>query len=179
MTDIKLIDALAVRLREMFKGYVLLNKSGVLQEVQVFTQYLPQPEGLAVDDREKSGLKSYGSSDYEANFPSIIIRHEGHIDHEERRLDQSRTEIKLLIGIFDERPETEGWRDILSIVDRIRKEFLVNRVLAERYLLNMPLEYKLLDADTWPVYFGEMSLKFDTGREIMGRDFVTKGAARL
>lgn len=177
MPELGLIDALSSELRELFKGYMLLNKAGVLQEVRVFKQYMPQAEGLAIG-AEKKGIAAYGVSDYEENFPCIVLKYTEHTDKEENRLDQSITSIKLLYGVYDEKAECEGWRDILNMIEKTRDYLLVNRIVARKYLLNMPIKTRLVEGDTWPVYFGEMDMAFTTGRPVMGKDFVTKGAVR-
>lgn len=174
--ELRVIDALAEMLERLFVGYTLLNTKGVLQQVRVYKQFLPQPKGMAVTEREKSGLEHYGEDDFESNFPCVIVKYEGHTDAEERRLEQSRTTMRLLLGVVDMASECTGYRDILDMTSRIRQEVLMNRVLGERFMLQMPLKSRLVSADTWPVYFGEIELVYDTGRYVMGKDFVTKGA---
>ena len=63
MNRIVLLDNLVERLSKVFRGYELPNKAGVLQEVQVFSQYVPQPQGITFGDKEQSGVKNYGASD--------------------------------------------------------------------------------------------------------------------
>ena len=170
MLELDLINALAEWLGRLFLGYTLLNKEKVLQQVRIFRQYLPQASGLAVRDDDVK-------EDYEDNFPCIIVKYTDHTNKEERRLDMSETNIKLLFGIYDNSAECEGWMDIMNMMEKVRTKLLLERVIAGRFILNMPLKTKLYEAgDTWPVYFGEMALVFSTGRPVMGRDFVTKGA---
>ena len=49
MTELNLLDALVARLTELFRNYELPAKSGLLQNVRVFAQYLPQPSAVTVD----------------------------------------------------------------------------------------------------------------------------------
>lgn len=171
MTGLNLLDDLYEILSELFKGYSLINKAGVLQQVKIFRQYIPQPAGIT---RETKGLENYADSDYELNFPSITIKLGEVVNKEENRLDQARMSIKFLTGIYDATPESTGYRDILNIHERIREYFLINRIINQKFRLNMPLNSRLLNSDTWPVYFGEIDLNFDIGRPLMHKDFVMK-----
>lgn len=176
MTELDLIDSLYEKLKYLFAGYQLLNKAGVLSEIKIFRQFIPQPAGITA---KNTGLANYSDSDYEANFPSIIIKAGEIIDKEENRLDQARINIKFLTGIFDDKPECTGYRDILNIHDRIREYFLINRILDNKFRLEMPFKSRLVEADTWPIYFGEMDLIFDAGRPVMQKDFIFRPERRL
>lgn len=176
MTELDLIDALYDTLSEIFTGYSLLNKSGVLQQVKIFRQYIPEPAGITANSK---GLENYADSDYEANFPSIIIKLGEIVDKEENRLDQSRINVKILAGVYDATPESTGYRDLLNMIEKIREFFLINRIINKKFWLDMPLKSRLIEADTWPVYFAEMDLVFDIGRPLMQKDFIMKPERRF
>ena len=176
MIELDLLDTLSARLEDLFDGYTLLNKAKVLQQVKVFKQYLPQSSGMTIGHTK--GLGGYSDSDYESNFPCIIVKYIDHTDKEERRIDQSLTNIKLLYGIYDDASECQGYRDILNMIDMTRTALLQERIIGSKFLLNMPLKTRLLEAESWPVYFGEMDAVFTTGRAIMGKDYIYKGAIR-
>lgn len=176
MTELELIDALSAKLEELFKGYTLLNKAKVLQEVKIFKQFIPQSSGVTIGGLK--GVEGYNDSDFESNFPCIIVRYQEHTDKEERRIDQSITNIKLIFGIYDEADECQGYRDILNMIGVIRSALLRERIIGKLFWLNMPVKTRLLEADTWPVYYGEMDMIFTTGRPVMGRDYMTKEAFR-
>ena len=174
MLELELIDALAIELDELFDGYLLPNKAGTLQQVAVFKQFVPTATGLTAGSG--AGLNGYTDSDYESNFPCIVVKYVEHTDYEERRLDQSLTNIKLIYGVYDAAVECQGYRDILNMIDMTRLRFLNDRIVAQKFMLDMPVKTRLLEADTWPVYYGEMDLKFITGRPVMGRDHFTRRA---
>ena len=169
MTGIELVDGLKTRLQELFTGYSLLNKSGVLQEVQIFTQYMPQPSGVTINNK---GLQNYQGDDYNLNFPSIIISSRESIYQEERMLAQAIHKVRLIIGIYDDNSICQGWRDIANIEDRIINNMLVDRVIAEKFRLEMPITFKYVDVDTWPVYFGEIEMSFTIGRALQRHDYI-------
>lgn len=176
MIELDLLDELSARLEDLFAGYTLLNKAKVLQEVKIYKQYLPQSSGMTIGGTK--GLGGYSDADYESNFPCIIVKYLDHTDKEERRIDQSMTNIKVLYGVYDDAPECQGYRDILNMIDTTRATLLQERIIGKQFLLNMPMKSRLLDGDTWPVYFGEIDLWFTTGRAIMGKDYIYKGAIR-
>lgn len=172
MNAIDIADGLAVWLACEFNGYQLLNKNGVLQEVRIFRQYIPQPKGITFTDGALHGMKDYDDSDYEANFPCIIVKCGDITDKEENRIDMSRVNMRLLFGIYDDSSECQGWRDIMVMIDKTRRDLLLDRVISRKYVVQMPIVSRLLEADTYPVYFGEMLMTFDAGRPRMPHDFV-------
>ena len=172
MTITELIDSVCDDLRGLFRGYTLPNKAGVMQEVRIFPQYIPQPSGISFTDRERAGLKNYTEDDFEKNFPGIVVKLGDVNDNEERRLMMNRTVIRLLAGVYDAGPLCEGWRDVLAMMEKIRLHWLKGRVISRRFRVNMPLTTRLLDDDTYPVYFGEMSAVLETGRPVSSLDYV-------
>lgn len=167
-----LIQDLTSRLSGLLKGYSLPGKSGLLQEVRVFAQYVPQPSGISFSTKDQRGLKNYSSSDYESNFPCVIVQLGEMNDVEERSKTHSTCDVRLLIGIYDDAPECQGYQDVLNIQELIRQYLLEHRILANRHLLMMPMKCRLLDSETWPVYFGEMNLLFQVGRPVRNSDYV-------
>ena len=178
LTGTELVDELKAELERIYQDYMLINKNGVLQAVKIFTQFLPQPEGITFSNK-KSGLKNYSEYDYELNFPCVIIHHDGITDNEERRLDLCSHKVRLIFGIYDGAAECQGWRDIMSMYERVKMEFLIKRVIACKFRLLMPMNFNLIEEDTWPVYFGQLNLTYETGRASMPADFVHKREIRI
>lgn len=169
MTGIELADGLKARLSELFTGYTLLNRSGVLQAVKIVNQYVPQPSGVTINTK---GIANYSSEDYDSNFPCIIIRSKESIYQEERMLAQALHKIELTIGIYDDNSECQGWRDIANIEDRILNNLFVDRIIANKFRLEMPVSFKFLDVDTWPIYFGVIDLNFTIGRALQRHEYI-------
>ena len=172
MNEIDLQDSMCDLLRDIFAGYQLLNKGGNLQEVQIFAQYVPQPAGITIHSRENTGLKNYTDTDYESNFPCIVAILNECEDREERRIDASTVKMTLLFCVYDDAPECQGYRDLLNMQERVRNYLLVNRIVNNRFRLEMPVKTRLIPCETWPVYFGEMDLIFQSGRPSMPKSFV-------
>ena len=148
LTMINMMEAVCEDLRKIFKGYTLPNKAGVLQEVRIFAQYMPQPSGITFEDKN-TGLKNYDEEDYEKNFPGIIVKLGDMTDQEEQRLDKNRVQVKLLYGVYDANPVSNGWRDVLGMMEMVRSEWLKERVIARRFRIEMPIISRLEGRGKW------------------------------
>lgn len=178
MTQLGLIDALVEYLTELFRNYELKAKSGLLQTVKVFAQYLPQPKEVEVtvddDDESESETQTvtpegYSPEDIESLFPCVIVKFDEMTDREEGPLDQSLIKINFLVGTYDESSDCQGYRDVLNIIETMRQELLSMpaRVLAKKYRLALPMKSYLFEDSTFPVYFGVMESTWETGRPLM------------
>lgn len=174
MTELTLLDALVDRYRERFRGYELPSKSGLLQEVKVIPQYLPQPSAVTVkSDDDPVEPKGYTVTDIESIFPCVIVKVGEVIDKEEGALDQSRVHVQFIIGVYDDAPDCQGYRDVYNIIEVIRQDLLTMpaRILEGRYRLEMPLRSDLIPEQEWPFYFGYIESVWDTGRPMMPKNF--------
>ena len=177
MTELGLIDALVAFLKKIFADYQLPAKSGLLQNVQVFAQYMPQPEAVEVntddeDETEETGTTEplgYTATDIESNFPCVIVKFEECTIKEEGSIDAVRINVSFLIGTYDESADCQGYRDVLNIIDKIEQEILElpARVLAQRYRLEMPLKDYLPPEQPYPIYLGVVETVWETGRPLM------------
>ena len=186
MTVTDMIDAVCEDLRALFKGYTLPNKAGVLQEVKVFAQYMPQPQGITVEDGRKSGTSGYDSEDFEMNFPSVLVKLGEITDNEERKLDLNKAAVRVIFGMhewgieFEDEAEevqfkTECWRDVLAMMEKVRQHWLKDRIISRRFRIEMPVTMSLIEEDTYPLYFGELKAVIVTGRPVRDHNFVYGG----
>ena len=174
MTGLNLLDALVAYFQELFRDYELKAKSGLMQNVKVFAQYLPQPKAVTIkpkDDSENIEPQGYTATDIESNFPCIIVKVDEETDREEGTLTQTRINVRILVGTYDESSDCQGYRDVLNIIEAIRQDLLTlpARVLDKRYRLEMPLKSYLFDDQAWPIYFGQIEAVWETGRPLMPR----------
>ncbi|MBR0093857.1 MAG: hypothetical protein IJP91_01115 [Synergistaceae bacterium] len=172
MTELGLIDALVAFLEKVFADYQLPAKSGLLQNVRVFAQYMPQPEAVEVntdDDEAESTPIGYSADDIESNFPCVIVKFEDCTIKEEGTIDSVRTNISILAGTYDESADCQGYRDVMNIIDKVKEAILTMpaRVLAQRYRLEMPLKYNLPPEQPYPIYLGVIETVWETGRPLM------------
>ncbi|MBQ9628370.1 MAG: hypothetical protein IJP97_05125 [Synergistaceae bacterium] len=174
MNELDLIDALVLRLDRLFYGWTLLDKNGVSKYVKVFAQYIPQAEGLTIytSDREPGALNNYAGEDFANNFPSVIVKAVDRVDSEERGIEMCRLNMKILCCVYDESSVSTGYRDVLNMLAKIREDILTERFIDNRFHIEMPLKSKLIEADSWPVYFGEIELKCEAGRALAGNEYV-------
>ena len=175
LTRTELLDELAGALRTEFEGYTLPNKDGEMQQVKVFTQYLPQPQGITYLDKGRKDLAGYEAVDYESNFPCLIVRLEDMSDREEGGLNQSLVKVKVVAGVYDESTESQGYRYILAMQDKARMLLLDKRVIGRKYLLDMPMTSRLLDSESWPVWYGEQEMTYHTGRPLQNWEYIHGG----
>lgn len=135
MIPILLQDALVEEMKELFKGYKLINSKKELSEINVFAQNLPF--------RKKE--------DEITPFPHIIVSlEEGEI------LDYETYNIKvyLIIGVHDSDPNAQGERDIINMITRIYQHLFYKRFIADGFEILFPFKWVLQDEDTHPKYKG-------------------------
>ena len=176
MIELNLLDALVARLTERFKGYELKSKSGLLQEVKVIPQYLPQPSAVTVKTDDEDGNiepQGYTVTDIESLFPCVIVKIGEVTDKEEGALDQTRVNVQFIIGVYDDAKDCQGYRDVYNIIEVIRQDLLTmpDRVLDKRYRLEMSLTSGLVPEQEWPFYFGYIDSNWETGRPMLPPEF--------
>ena len=176
MTEITLLDALVEKLRELLMGYELKGKSGLLQEVKIIPQYLPQPSAASVktdDEEEEIEPQGYTVTDIESLFPCVIVKIGEVINKEEGALDQMRINVQFIIGVYDDARDCQGYRDVFNIIEFIRQSLLTMpaRVLDKRYRLEMPFTSDLVPEQEWPFYFGYINTIWETGRPMIPPNF--------
>ncbi len=102
----------------------------------------------------------------------MIVKLAGMTDTEEQSQAHSSVKVEILLGVYDESPECQGYMDILNLQEVIRKWLMEERVLARKFLLRMPLLSALDESETWPVYFGTMSMTYELGRPVRSSGYV-------
>lgn len=172
MIALMLMDALVTHLQALFKDYNLPSKGGKVQTVKVFPQFLPQPKGVTLKPRggngsDEQGEQEYGPTDFESNFPCILVKLDEGRDKEENVPDATRIDIRILVGTYDASPDCQGYRDVLNILERIRQDLLTSRYLERKYRLEMPFKWYLFEDQPWPIFFGQIETVWEAGRPQM------------
>ena len=62
--------------------------------------------------------------------------------------------INIQIGVFCDNLENVGHELIINVIETFRQRILKNRVLADKYMLKLPLKWQLSEEDSWPCFFG-------------------------
>ena len=88
---------------------------------------------------------------------------------EEGTTDSYRIKLKILVGVYDDNANLQGYRDSLEIIEKIRQYLLSleNRILGERYQLQMPMSSDLDGGENFPFFFGEINTVWETARPLM------------
>lgn len=93
-------------------------------------------------------------------IPYILLQLLTGQDHEsEGEPRSSECKVRVIVATYSE-DGGEGAMDVLNVITRIRAELLKQTVVAERYIVKMPLEYMVYPEDTAPYHLGEMMLIF-------------------
>ena len=170
--ELVLQDLLVDKLKEIFKDYSLLAKNGTLQEVQVFPQFLPQPEGVTIREKKSDYAivpQGYEVEDIESLFPCVLVKVEGSRDNISRSLRKSQIDVKIIAGTYDNTQDCQGYRDVLNIMSKIRLELLTlpGYVLDERFRLSNDLmNMQLFDDREWPYFFATIETVWEAAQPL-------------
>ena len=82
----------------------------------------------------------------------IITGKDGKNEHNQ---PESTCQIRIVVATYAE-DQGVGSYDVLNVIMRLRTELERNRILAEQFTLQDPLEYLIYPDDYTPYYFGEM-----------------------
>ncbi len=159
-------DELVVEVEKILKDIRLKTPDGKKSKVNVFPQYLPiptpkrPPEGDIPPEVVEEGL---AASDVETEpdpFPYVLVR----VDSGEiKEIDgEQSVTVYILIGVFDDNTDNLGFKDVLEIIQRIYERFGKNAYMAEYECDTNDIEWALQEEESYPYYFGGMTLKFLT-----------------
>lgn len=105
--------------------------------VNIFTQYIP--------------ASSYESKDEE--FPYILLRSvDGNSPIGSSETDPD-TKVMIMIGIWDDDLNYQGYRDVLSIINKITTQFAQN-LRVEGFEIKDSMKWAVNDDDYFPFFFG-------------------------
>lgn len=156
-------DDLAKELEELLSDSHYHDVDGNPTPIHIFKQFLPVqgvkdlPEDLTDEQLEEGTY--YAAESQQDPFPYIIIRMgQGSIDEPN---GVETVYLTLLIGLYDKSFDQQGYRDIMHIIQVVHHRFRKNPVLAHSYECVAPIQWALQDEDSYPYYFGGISLKFE------------------
>lgn len=135
-------EALIKQIRELFYNKVYLNEEAEdFEGIKIFSQDLP--------------LESNREGEDEDPFPYIIVKIvDGTISDEEPYL----VRVLILLGVFDEAKNRQGYQDLLHMINVIYNHFSQYRLLNDEFYVNGAINWTLQDEDTHPYYFGALEL---------------------
>lgn len=143
MTLYELQDDLALKLKDIFQSYRIVNSSNKCTEVNVYTQNLPV---------KQNELK-------QQHFPFVMVSVEM-INIEDRNTDEEN-HIYLLFGNYDTNTNKQGYKDIINMISKVKTFLLHEYMICGKYELGFPLKCVFQEEDTYPCFYGGMELKFN------------------
>jgi hypothetical protein len=77
--------------------------------------------------------------------------------------DETIATVRLLINAYDESPDSAGYQDCQNISEAIWIAFTSfgQQAIDKAYPIVMPIEWKLVEADTFPHYIAEMTTQWE------------------
>lgn len=148
MTQEFLQDAMVKDLKTLFEGYNLKNSLGVERAVQIYAQDTPIREGEDETPNPEAPPEPY-----------IVVRL---LTGELPEQDSNQTvKMVLVICVCDFDKNRQGYRDALHIVNEIMLHYGANRIVANRYEVQYPIQWTTQEEDTHPYYFAGVALNFE------------------
>lgn len=146
MIPTQLQDALVNELSILFKDFKLKSPSkNEMTGWTIFPQDLPFTYKYEDDEKNEP-------------FPYMIVKLDsGNADDGEAH----KVKVLILIGIFDDNENKQGYRDVINVIDKIYIRFGKDRVLDHQYVAEWPFRWQLYEDDTYPYYFGGIEMNFD------------------
>lgn len=138
MIPVKMLEAICEEIRKAVKDYRLETEFDGLKPVSVYLQHIPDEE--------------FEDNSY---YPLIIVNVANVTDNQDGK---SVVEVALAIGVYGE--NMDAWRDLLSIMERIRQHFCINHIIASKYHVQLPNTWETAEHQPYPYWYGYGSLKF-------------------
>lgn len=160
MTGLWLQHDLKKELEVIFQDFYLEDMEGRKKSLLIFEQELPVLEAIPESSIMPIDFNGVAKQETEDKlFPHINIKL---IEGEIAENSGNMIKLQLIIGVFDNRQERNGHKDVLNIIQKIEERFAKNRVLNEKYILTYPMRWVLSDEEQYMYYFGGLEMKFET-----------------
>lgn len=161
LTPLFFQEALAEEIREITKGMLFCQpESKERVPLQVHAQALPVPQKKKNYPVAADSIEYAGSEEEEAVFdcPWCLVKMDG---GKIPGINQ-RQEIRVAVcfGIFDDSPENKGHQTILNLIQKTYERFAKNPLLQGQYTCQGNFEWALQEEDTFPYFFGAISMQF-------------------
>ncbi|WP_100406670.1 hypothetical protein [Bacillus solitudinis] len=147
MTPLELQSALKKRVEKAVIDLLLNSSEGVQKTIQVFEQHLPT--------KAKSSTRNPESTLY----PCVIV----YLDGGDRQDFGAPHQAKffLVIGVYDEESNNQGYRDAISIAQKIIQSLERQPMIEGRFELQYPLNWKYSDEENGPYHFAWIEANFE------------------
>lgn len=143
MTPLELQDELVTEMEVIFKDHVYKTPKGERVPIRVFPQNIPVSE---TDDEEEP-------------IPNITVKlHSGKDDG--TRDSFNTISIVIVIGIWDDALDAQGYRDVMNIIQKIYERFHKNPDLNHKAAYKGDFNWILPEEGSYPYYYGACSMNF-------------------
>lgn len=141
MTSLDLQKSLKSIISVELVGMELTSQEGGVKKVQVFEQHLPRK------------VKSNSRNSEETHYPAVIV----YLDEGEN----GQVKVLLIIATQDSNADNEGFRDTLSIAEKLMQLLIKNPVIDNKYEMKESPKWFYNDQDNYPYYFAWIEAFFD------------------
>ena len=142
-TPLDLQDELAKEIERLLSENRYKAPGGEMAKMRVFTQNIPINE---TDDEEDP-------------IPYVIVRLSGGDDNGAK--DSFNTvEVVLIVGIFDDSLDEQGYRDIMGVMNKIYHRFHKDPRLSESAVYAGAFKWMLQEDSYYPYSFGACNMNF-------------------
>lgn len=144
MTPLDLIEDMSKFCEEVLSGYEMIAEYQGNKKISIYRQNIPLPD--------------FANDTY---MPCVTVSVEKVVDDEEF---DTIAILVLTISVYGGEDE-QGWRDLFNIAERLRQNLLLNPCLAEKYPLELPIEFSVMDykEQPKPFFIGEMAMAYRIG----------------
>lgn len=143
MIPIELLDRLVERFKDEFEYLKLKDLKDNLVGINIFPQHLPAK-----------------SKDGTSHYPCIIIRLANGDGKDE--YEPFTTRIQFVIGVIDRNNINQGYRDALTVANRIIESIRRNPKELDKYEATSKVDWSYYDEDTEPYFFAGVETSWET-----------------
>lgn len=180
MVALELQRDLIAELEHLLGGMTFKTPKGARSKLHFYAQNLPMrttqrapsvnplpEEELDEEELDEETL----DEELEEQFPYCIVKID--VGKSENAQAAHIISTKLILGIYDDALEASGYKDVLNIIEDIRRRFRTNPILNNRYVIQDEIYWALPDEDeeTFPFFFGAMYLDWQAAEYRREDDF--------
>lgn len=141
MIPTELQSLLKARVEELFEGKLYNSPSNERVPLKVFEQQLPNKK-----------------SNDETHYPYIIVS----LNYGEQKTieDYQKAPVLFIIAIYEEDPDNQGHKEVLSIANDLLKNFMEYPILDKQFEFGFPVRWGLHEEDMAPYYYGALETQW-------------------
>ncbi|AME03664.1 hypothetical protein [Selenomonas sp. oral taxon 136] len=141
MIPAMLVSAVCREVEAATANYRMKAEGQADKKVSVYAQHIP-------DDEFKD----------DTYYPLVVVSWQKTEDVTEPDKLGAEAVIGLTFGVYGE--DKEAWRDLLSIMERVRQRLLIFRKLDNRFRIVLPTKFETIENQPYPYWFGYATLTY-------------------